>query len=468
MKIKSTCLFRAAMFAVLVGGLWSGTSFAQTPPTDPLRASSDAVIDALKKNDLPAVEARFDARMHELLPHDKFVATGDKIREQVGALQRCDTPTVQHRSGLTVFKYRCQFDATSLDVTIGWNAQGELSGLFFLPVAAAASKESLPSGMREEALTTGAPGWPLPATLLMPTTVKGPVPVALLVHGSGPNDRDETIGPNKPFRDLAIGLAKQGIATLRYEKRTRAHGERFIAGLKDWTIDDEIVDDAVAALTQLAQRKDVGPIFVIGHSEGALFAPRIAERAAERGVPIAGIVMLAAPLTPLDDVLVYQYEFLAAESGSGMTASMVDNVKAQRDHVDALLARSKGRSIADAIADPANRGLDLPLDWPASAWLDLGRYDPAATLATSLRPPALLTFGGRDFQVRFQEKALWESAIGWRPDTTLVAFPTLNHLLIEGEGPPSPAEYNRAGHVSAMLIDRVGAWITQHATVAHP
>jgi hypothetical protein len=78
--------------------------------------------------------------------------------------------------------------------------------------------------------------------------------------------------------------------------------------------------------------------------------------------------------------------------------------------------------------------------------------------------PALLTFGERDFQVPIGEMAMWEKRLGARPKTTIVAFPGLSHLLIEGEGPMSPAEYGRPGHVSPKLIDRVAGWIDQQSS----
>ena len=249
-----------------------------------------------------------------------------------------------------------------------------------------------------------------------------------------------------------MGFAERGIATLRYEKRTRALGQRFATELRAWTLDDEIVDDAVAALVQLAARKDRGPLFVVGHSEGAWLAPRIAARATAVGVPIAGIVMLASNVTPLADVLVYQYEFGAALPAPTVTPAMVDDVKKKRDNVLRLLAR--GTPVRD---EP------LPLDMPASAWLDVGRYDPATALLAQPGLPALLTFGERDYQVRIQEKRLWETRLGSRPDTTIVAFAGLNHLLIEGDGPMSPVEYNKPGHVAPVLIDTVAKWIAAQA-----
>ncbi len=137
---------------------------------------------------------------------------------------------------------------------------------------------------------------------------EGPFPAIVLVHGSGPNDRDETIGPCKPFRDLAQGLSSQGIAVLRYEKRTKAHPAALALLPGGITVKEETVDDAAAAVGLLAAHEKIDPkrIFVLGHSLGGSLLPRIA---AVRG-DIAGLVSLAGSTRPLEDLLLEQVRYL--------------------------------------------------------------------------------------------------------------------------------------------------------------
>src|SRR5206468_7944705 len=104
-----------------------------------------------------------------------------------------------------------------------------------------------PEAFSEREVTVGEGEWKLPGTLTLPKG-DGPFPAAVLVHGSGSHDRDETIGPNKTFRDLAWGLSSRGIAVLRYEKRNHVHGEKMVKLIDKMTINDEAIDDAVAAV----------------------------------------------------------------------------------------------------------------------------------------------------------------------------------------------------------------------------
>jgi dienelactone hydrolase len=265
-----------------------------------------------------------------------------------------------------------------------------------------------------------------------------------LVHGSGPNDRDETVGANKPFRDLATGLASRGIAVLRYDKRTMVHRAK-VAGLKDFTVRQEVIDDALEAVKALSAQPGINPkrVYVLGHSLGGMLIPRIGTA----DPTIAGLIVLAGAARPLEEAIVAQTRYLTMADGtiSPEERQAIEQATAIANSVRALTPEeaSSGRMIAGA---------------PASYWLDLREYDPPSQ-ATHVKAPMLILQGERDFQVTMEDFGRWKAALGARPDVTFTGYPALNHLFIAGTGPSLPAEYQVPGHVAEQVIRDIAAWI---------
>jgi uncharacterized protein len=141
----------------------------------------------------------------------------------------------------------------------------------------------------------------------------GPVPAAVLVHGSGPGDRDATGGQIKQFKDLALGLGSRRIAVLRYDKRTKVHAQllRKLTGL---TVKTETIDDAIAAVQLLRSTSAVDPnrIVVLGHSLGGMLVPRIAAA----GPPFSGFIVMAGAARPIEQAVVEQARYLAQADGA--------------------------------------------------------------------------------------------------------------------------------------------------------
>jgi dienelactone hydrolase len=300
-----------------------------------------------------------------------------------------------------------------------------------------------PAVFDEQNVTVDAMDLPVPGTLSMPRR-HGPVPAVLLLAGSGPHDRDETIGVNKPLKDLAWGLASRGIAVLRTEKVTYAHGRELPETL---TLADEYVPHARAALDLLRTSADIDPqrLVVGGHSLGGTVAPRVA--AVDGGV--AGLVMLAAGAQPMHRAAVRQFRYLAG-LGSEQSAGLAATAEAM-----AALADRVDRPDLTADTPPA----ELPFGVPGSYWLDVRGYDPVAT-AAALTVPMLFIQGGRDYQVTVADDlALWRAGLAGRGDVTFTVFEPGNHLLAAGQGPPSPAEYAALQHVDVSLVDEISAWV---------
>ena len=421
----------------------------QADPWAPLVASAKTLVDQLVANDTASVVAQFNDQMKAALNEERIKQTMTAVTAQAGAFKsQTTTRTQQAQGNFRAVVVVCAFEKANVDVTVVFDAVGKVAGLSLRPTAPAAVEYTPPTYAKpdatvETALTVDAGGWPLPATLTLPTG-SGPFPAVVLVHGSGPNDRDETVGANKPFKDLALGLASNGIGVLRYEKRTRVHTQRT-AGITTFTVEDETVADALAAAALLRKAPGVIPsqVFVLGHSLGGMLAPRIGARDPQ----IAGLIILAGATEPLEDAIVRQTRYLANLDGKIDAAE-----QKQLDSVAAMAKQVKALKPGDApIATP-------PFSAPVSYFLDLRSYAPPE-VAKLLKQPLLILQGERDYQVTMNDFAAWQKALAGRTNVTLKSYPGLNHLFIEGTGPGNPQEYFTPSHISPAVITDISQWV---------
>ena len=413
------------------------------------RAHARTVLSAIAAGEFGKVEADFTSQMEKALPPGRLETMWAALQRQAGAFKSCETESrVARIAGKEMVITACAFERATIDVQFAFDPGGRISGLVFRPVSNVASAYTLPSyanaaAYTESERTIGSADWPLPGTLTMPAGARS-APAVVLVHGSGANDRDETIGGNKPFKDLAAGLASRGIAVLRYDKRSRVHAGRM-AGVADFTVKDEVIDDALEAVKILRSEPgiDKARVFVLGHSLGAMLAPRIWMA----DPSIAGVVVLAGPARPLQDAIVAQSRYLVAADGT-------TSPEEQRalDETEALARRVRALQPEDAKSGGLISGA------PASYWLDLRGYDPTEA-ATKVKAPMLIMQGERDYQVTMEEFAKWKTALGARRDVTFRSYPLLNHLFIAGSGPSLPAEYQVPGHVAEEVILDLASWI---------
>jgi alpha-beta hydrolase superfamily lysophospholipase len=310
--------------------------------------------------------------------------------------------------------------------------------------AAAPARPAAAADPRETPLDLVSSAGPLPATLTMPKSNK-PVPAVLFLSGSGPNDRDETIGPNKPFADIARGLADRGIASLRFDKRTHAVKDK--SKLEKVQLADEYYDDAKAAIAKLGATPGVyrARLFVLGHSEGAMVAPKVAAEAAG----LRGVVMMAPGVRPIDEMIIDQMATGAKESGQSP-----EEIAEQTRSLQATFAKIK-----DA------KRLDTPpfMGAPAAYWRELIALD-VAKLVKDSTLPILVLQGDEDIQVRKDaDFELLRSRVGpANGRVTYKSFAGLNHLFMHVEHGSTGAEYGLPGHVDLPVISAIADWILQH------
>ena len=432
------------MLAMLVA---TATSRAQQP-TDPA-ALAASIVTRLSAGNFAEVVATFDQKMREALPEEKLRLTWTALVAQAGAFRRQDPGRVQAKGDYRAVVIPCEFERARFDVQVVFNSANQVAGFFIRPAAPTTPFVDSPyvdrASFTDREVTVDAGGWPLPGTLSVPNGA-GPWPAVVLVHGSGPGDRDSSIGPTRIFRDLAHGLASKGIAVLRYEKRTRQHGPT-IAPLTTFTVKEETIDDAVTAVELLRKTTGIDPrrVFVAGHSLGGMVAPRIATAA---GTSVRGLIVLAGAVRSLEQSIIDQSRYLAALDGT-----VSPEEKQQIEAFEQMAARIKTLKATDP---PVSAG---PFSAPASYFVDLRDYNPPAA-AAKLDIPMLILQGGRDFQVTMDDFAKWKAALANRSNVTFADFPLANHLFIAGTGPSSPSEYMAvAGHVSQNVVETISAWV---------
>lgn len=321
----------------------------------------------------------------------------------------------------------------------------------------------------EVSFLNSAAGVTLAGTLTLP---KGPGPfaAAVLIAGSGPHDRDESLANHKPFLVLSDYLTRKGIAVLRYDKR----GIGQSTGSVDKATTLDLAADAQAAVAYLKSRKDIDPakVGLLGHSEGALIAPYLASQSAD----IPWVVLLAAPVTKGEDTLLNQSELItraAQLSDAQIVASLSfdrEAYKLVREEKDPaaltgklkLLVKDSGLDIAlpPAALEPQLRMMTSP--W-FRFFLD---YDPQPSFRGT-KCPVLALYGQKDLQVPAKinlpllQKALEE---GGNKQADIRQLADLNHLFQHAFS-GSPAEYAAIEEtISPEALRIIGDWLAPRAT----
>lgn len=401
---------------------------------------AEQFVDALSVGDFAKGHATFDDTVAKQMSPDQLKATWAALQQQAGTFVKRHSTREESHAPYTITHVTCEFAKAWIDARVVFNQAGKIGGLQFLPARRPDQQTppyTKPDSFTDVPVEFGAPEWRLPGTLSLPKGSQRS-PAIILVHGSGPNDRDESIGANKPFRDIAWGLASRGVAVLRYDKRTRVHASKLGGVMAGFTVKDEVTDDVGHALAFLRQRTDIDPqrIFVLGHSLGGMLAPRIA-----RDHPgIAGLAILAGATRPLEDMMVEQVEYIARLDGT-----MSNEETKQLEQFKSVAARVKALTAKDATDSNPIVGA------APSYWLDLRAYDAAAT-AAKLTLPILILQGDRDYQVTGKDFADWKKSLSSRPNVQFKSYPALNHLFIAGTGTSGPAEYQTPGFVSEEVV----------------
>ncbi|HHT56972.1 DUF3887 domain-containing protein [Herbinix luporum] len=280
---------------------------------------------------------------------------------------------------------------------------------------------------------------PVEGILTLPKNIHNP-PVAILVPGSGNHNADETIGINRPFRDLAYGLASHGVAVIRYHESVSQYDK------PEFTIQDDCLNDASMAIkyAQNCGKVDTDGIYVIGHSLGAMMAAKIAADNEE----VDGIVSLAGSPRRLEDIIVDQNEILLKATET-VTEEMY---KVQMNQINMQVEKIKGLKESSG---------EIILGYPDSFWYSLNQID-VADIVKNLNIPIFIAQGSKDFQIYADIDYLaWQDLLKDRDNVVFRLYDNLNHLFMTSNGKMDLSEYNIKGTVDQQVIDDIANWILE-------
>lgn len=416
--------------------LFSGLTFCFSMFADKYTEMAQKHLDWIKAGQADSVLAHSDAELRTMLPAAAIQSVWPRFVAQIGELKEQKEWKRSTKDKHEVCKTTLVFEKESLCFLATFDTAMRLVGVSFVPASEVAdeanTEKPLPDGVEEREFAVKHGKVNLPGKITLPKGVEGDVPVVVLVHGSGPNDMDESVGPNRPFRDLAVGLAQKGIAVLRYDKRTKVYGNRTaeVSGGK-LNYDSESVDDALQALRQVEKLPgiDAKRVYVLGHSLGGMLLPRIAVRSE---LKLAGLIALAAAARPLDQMMYEQVMYISQAYGQTADSAQVT----AREFVKKMNSM-------------------LPTEYKAMQ----KTYDPFATVKRLKNKPVLFLQGTHDYQVTEEDLSLWKKALTENSNAQFTVMKDLDHLFRKLPRMALPADYEQAGTMSDEAIAAVARFV---------
>ncbi len=411
-------------------------------------------VTMISSEDFAEASRLFDQILQVALPPEKIREHWDNLIDLVGPYQGILRQNLVVKQTYYIVTISCAFEKQRVKIQIVMDRANRITGFWFLPdkdnetglyqyqTPSYVEKEQF----HEQEVAIGENQWIVPGTLTLPKEPNS-CPAIVLIHDVGPHDRDETIGPNKPFRDLAWGLASRGIAVLRFDKRTKVYQDNTEL-VNNLTVQSEIIEDVLAAITLLGQHDQIDPsnIYLIGHGLGGMLVPQIVKQNPD----IAGSIVISGMIRNLEDVHFREknYEF----SFDGIISK---SEKEELDKIRSQIALVKNERLADM------RNIsELPMGLPREYWLDIRQYNPGI-VAQELSSPMLILQGGRDYQVTLDDYRGWQNFLQDRVNVQYKLYLKLNHLFMlgNGTGKSSPMEYQKPDHVDLKVIEDISQWI---------
>ncbi len=420
----------------------TGNTASKLTDKDALKKLTSKYVSQFKKGNFNDFYKNSTKQMQQAISIERLKQGWNILVSITGAPGKSIGSTYTQKNSMHLVTEKIECTLYNITVTIGYNTKGKPDYIWSSYVPKDPPKPQSTSSWEEFSTTVGEKN--LNGILTLPKGVEKP-PVVIMIQGSGPSDMNESVGatPNRPFEDIAHGLADQGVATLRYNKCTYQY-----PGVGGDSIEYEILNDAAAAVNMLSKDNRVDParIFLLGHSLGGMMAPKITTDNTE----IKGFISMAGSLRSLQEILFDQYK-AAFDAEPSLTEQQKNVLLAQ---VEAEIEKTKKID---------ENGNNIILDAPTSYWKSLSAIDNIA-LVKKLTVPMLILQGSADFQVYTDtDYKLWQTTLMDHTNVTYHLYDGLSHEFMPNQlsknGAPDITVYNAPNHVDPQVITDIAVWV---------
>lgn len=427
------------------------TSWAQD--TAHVAQRAQFIIGSFQERKFEKINPLLDNEMKRVLGESGLEELWDAILMQFGEINKIYESNVEKKDTLFVTRTKVEFEKRSWYLKLVFNRENKISGFFIEPLIMPYEPPSYANldAFYEYKKTIQDPKFPIDGILTLPKS-KNRVPVIIILGGSGPTDKDLTIGSKRIYKDIAWGLASAGIAVFRFDKRTLTHA-KSIAAVSNFSIDDEYLKDARLAIKMLKGQAEIDPnqIYVMGHSLGGHILPYLATKL--KGV--SGYIGFAANYSSLPALMAYQADFLSK-----------DLPEQQKEPYKQL----KQKAIYARDRFSLNSPMDSLPDGLTAIYLQsLYHAAPNNHLRSLGKHRFLFIQCEKDYQVPNTELKRWQDSVkdSQGSKTSFISLPLLNHLGCDELGEMSPGSYENPGNVSINLLNEIAQFVIVKKSKVH-
>lgn len=436
-------LLRTIGLYLFVLGLTIAPTFAQNNAAD----ITQSVLTYFKTQQFDKIYTLQDATMKRYMDANQLEATWNSLIENYDTIQFINETIITQKDSFKITETKIDFVKKSFLFKLTINNKGEISGMYFLNTKLKYTPPDYINTLNfiETKIAVPAENIISEGVLSLPKAQQN-VPLVIIVGGSGGTDKDGTLGPNKPYKDIAWALAAKGIAVYRYDKRTANPANlKGIKNLNDFLLYEEYVEDLKNIVAYFSEDKRINPkqIFIAGHSQGGFMLPYFTKACPK----IKGVISLAGNYSNVVDLMAYQFKYLKQFLPDSASKQAYDVMIKKAEYMKLNISSTQINK------DSMIPGLTM-------AYVkDMMTNGPEKLHVVLHKKPALFIQGERDYQVPMSEFELWKKAMQKSCCSTFISYPKLNHLLMEGEGISKPTEYNKPNNVPEYVVDEIATWV---------